>query len=148
MNDGLLNHLGIWAYSISSENGDRAALRRAQLMASIVVLWHLCHSGDADLRLANSHDLSLDWREPLWWDNSPWISPVLLDPFGYSPWFRLQHLPCTSNSKSLTCFRKHSNSWSLKSYCTCSRMSDANLYSCKDPSPEPDHSPSCLYHRS
>ena len=38
LNGGRVNLLGIGARSISSENGDRAALRRAWLMASIAAL--------------------------------------------------------------------------------------------------------------
>ena len=38
LNGGRVNPLGIGARSISSENSDRATLRRARLMASIAAL--------------------------------------------------------------------------------------------------------------
>ena len=34
-----MNLLGIWPHSMSSENDDRAALRKARLITSIAALW-------------------------------------------------------------------------------------------------------------
>ena len=43
-----MNLLGMGARSISSENGDRAAICKALLMASIAALWCRRSSGDSD----------------------------------------------------------------------------------------------------
>lgn len=142
MNSGLLNCLDICARSISSENGDRAALRKARLIASITILWCLHHLREIDNLSVNSHNLSLDWREPFWWDGSLWLSSVLLDLSGNSLWFLLRRLPHTFNSKSLTCLRKCSSSWSLLSWRSCSGMPDVDWYDYEDPSPELGHPPS------
>lgn len=120
MNGGRLKHLSIWACLILSKNGDRVAFRRAWLIASIAALWCLCRLGEINNRSTNSCNLSLNRWEPLWWENSPRLSLVLPKSLGDSPRFLLWHLPRISNFKSLTCLCKHSNSWSLLSYCLCS----------------------------
>ena len=146
INGGLINLLGIYACSISSENDDHAALFNARLMASIAAPQCLCHSGETDSLSTKSHDLSLDWRDPDWWDTSPWLSSMLTDPSRDSSCFLLRCLPRTSNSRSLTSLCKRSNSWSLLIGWSFLWTLDADWYVCNNPYPEPECSPShsCL----
>lgn len=111
-------------------------------MASIAALRCLCRSRETNILSTKSRDLSLDQREPNWLDASPWLFPMLTYPSGDLPWFLLQRLPRTSNSRSLTNLHRHSSSWSLLSQCSCARTSNADRYVCEDPSPKPECSSS------
>lgn len=142
INGGLLNLHGIGACSISSKNGDW----KADPMASIAALRCICRSREIESLSTKSHDLSLDWRDPDWWDTSPWLSSMLTDPSRDSSCFLLRCLPRTSNSRSLTSLCKRSNSWSLLIGWSFLWTLDADWYVCNNPYPEPECSPShsCL----
>ena len=67
-----MNLLGIGAHSMLSENSDRAALRKAQLITSIVALWgrHSSEESKPQSAYSRERERSLCQRDSREWERS------------------------------------------------------------------------------